>query len=110
MPAEDVVVIFCTCPPGDARRMARALVDRRLAACVNIVGGVVSIYRWKDQLEDAGAGVLVLTGTQSGVDELRRALVELHPYEVPEVVCLDVKDGHEPYWDWVRASVETGSE
>ena len=105
MPAEDVIVIFCTCPPADASRIARALVTRRLCACVNIVGGVVSVYRWQDKLEEEGESLLVIKGTESGFEDLRQALVELHPYDVPEVVCLDVKDGHGPYLDWVRSCV-----
>jgi len=110
MPAEDVVVILCTCPPGDAGRIARALVTRRLCACVNIVGGVVSVYRWQEKLEEEEESLLIIKGTKNGFEDLRRALVELHPYDVPEVVCLDVKDGHVPYLDWVRASVGPAAE
>lgn len=90
---------------ADAERIARALVERRLAACVNVVAGVVSIYRWKDGVERDEERLLVVKTRADRVEPLREALVALHPYELPELVVLPVEAGHAPYLAWVRESV-----
>ena len=89
----------------DAERLARALVERRLAACVNVVPGVVSIYRWKGAVEREEEHLLVIKTRTERLPALREALVTLHPYEVPELVALDVADGHPPYLAWLDDSV-----
>lgn len=89
----------------DAERIARALVERRLAACVNVVPGVVSIYRWKGAVEREEEHLLVIKTRTERLPALREALVALHPYEVPELVALDVEDGHPPYLAWLDESV-----
>lgn len=89
----------------DAERVARALVERRLAACVNVVPGVVSIYRWKGAVEREEEHLLVIKTRAERLPALREALVALHPYEVPELVALDVADGHPPYLAWLDESV-----
>lgn len=89
----------------DAERIARELVGRRLAACVNVVGGVVSVYRWKGAVERDEERLLVIKTRAERLEELRQALVELHPYEVPELVALPVEAGHAPYLAWLDESV-----
>lgn len=89
----------------DADRIARELVGRRLAACVNVVGGVVSVYRWKGAVERDEERLLVIKTRAERLEELRQALVELHPYEVPELVALPVEAGHAPYLAWLDESV-----
>ena len=91
-----------------AEEIAGALVEERLAACVNVVAGVTSIYRWKGEVAREAEVLMVLKSTRSGIERLRERLVELHPYDVPEVLVLDVQDGHMPYLDWVRAEVGGG--
>lgn len=90
---------------ADAERLARALVEGRLAACVNVVPGVVSTYRWKGAVERDEEQLLVVKTRADRVDALREALVTLHPYELPELVVLPVEAGHAPYLAWVRESV-----
>jgi periplasmic divalent cation tolerance protein len=85
----------------DAERIARALVERGLAACVNVVPGVVSVYRWKGQVEREGELLLVIKTRAERFDALREALVGLHPYEVPELIALPIQRGHAPYLDWL---------
>jgi periplasmic divalent cation tolerance protein len=104
--AGGVVVAFTTAPTVEkAAEIAHALVGEKLAACVNIVPGVRSIYRWNGEVCDEGE-VLCLVKTRSErVDALRARLVALHPYDVPELVVLDVVDGHEPYLSWVLGAV-----
>lgn len=99
----DVRVVLVTAPDVESgERLGTALVRERLAACVNVVPGVTSIYWWEGRLERASEVLLVLKTTGGTVAALRERAVALHPYEVPEVLVLDVKEGHEPYLDWVR--------
>jgi len=86
--------------------MARALVGERLAACVNVVPGVVSIYRWEGEVRRDEEVLLVLKTTVGRVEALRERVVALHPYEVPEVLALPVDQAHESYGAWVRSQVE----
>ncbi len=100
------VVVLCTVGSGeDAERIARGLLDRRLAACVNVVPGVTSFYRWKGEVAQDAEHLLVMKTTAARFEALREALVELHPYDVPEIVELPIERGHAAYLDWIDASV-----
>lgn len=99
-----VRVVLVTAPPREARRLARALVDRRAAACVNLVPGVRSVYRWKGRVEEARETLLVIKTAASRVPDLLAAVRELHPYDVPEGIALPVVEGLEPYLKWVEES------
>src|SRR3954471_7777452 len=97
-----VVVVLSTFPgPDQAAEIARALVGERLCACVNLLPGVRSIYRWQDALHDEGETLAVIKTTSERVAALQARLVELHPYDVPEAIVLPVIDGHAPYLAWV---------
>ena len=89
---------------ADARRIARALVERRLAACVNVVPGLTSVYSWKGAVETDEEVLLVIKTRRARFEALRAALLELHPYELPELIALPVEAGHPPYLDWLDAS------
>jgi periplasmic divalent cation tolerance protein len=105
MPAR-IAVALTTAPSADkAAELARALVGEGLAACVNIVPGVRSIYAWKGEIVDDAEVLCVMKTRADRVEALRARLVALHPYEVPELVVLDVAGGHEPYLSWVESSV-----
>ena len=82
--------------------MARALVEKRLAACVNVMPGVRSVYRWKDAIEDEEEVLLVIKTSRALLDELREEIERLHSYEVPEVIALPVVDGSERYLAWMN--------
>ena len=101
-----IVVALTTAPTADAAaQIARALVGEGLAACVNVVPGVRSIYAWKGELCDEAEVLCVVKTRADRVEALRARLVALHPYEVPELVVLDVTGGHEPYLTWVAGQV-----
>jgi periplasmic divalent cation tolerance protein len=103
--SERLLVLSTVQGAEDAERIARALVERGLAACVNIVPGVTSVYRWKGELQaDAERLLLIKTGTQR-FEALCQALVALHPYELPEVIALPLQAGHAPYLAWLDESV-----
>lgn len=95
-------IVFCTCPDAlTAARLARTLVDERLAACVNAIGGVASTYRWNGAVETADEVMLVIKTTADRFEAMQARLVAEHPYDVPEVIGLDVADGHAPYLAWL---------
>lgn len=100
-----VVALSTVGSAEDAERIARALVDRRLAACVSVVPGLVSVYRWKGNVERDEERLLVIKTRGEKVDALRDALVSLHPYELPELVVVAVEGGHAPYLAWIAESV-----
>jgi len=98
----DKIVVLNTCASADeAERLARALVEKRLAACVNIISGVRSVYRWKDAIEQEEEILLVIKTGRALLDELRAEIERLHSYEVPEVIALPVIDGSERYLAWM---------
>ena len=101
-----VLVVLVTCPnPATAKRIASALVTRRLAACVNLLPGVTSLFWWRNRADRAREILLVIKTTRAAFPRLARAVRGLHPYEVPEIIALPVAEGHGPYLRWVRASV-----
>ena len=89
-----------------ARRLARALVGERLAACANVVPGLRSIYRWKGEVRDDAEVLLLLKSRRSLLPRLGERVRALHPYSIPEVLALSVAAGNAPYLAWLRA--ETG--
>jgi periplasmic divalent cation tolerance protein len=99
------VVCLVTAPPEQARAIADALVERELAACVNIVALVHSVYRWQGAVEHDDEALLVVKTTRAAVAPLTVALGELHPYENFELVALAVDGGAPAYLDWIAAAV-----
>ena len=94
----DKIVVFNTCgSTEEAERIARALVSKRLAACVNLLPAVRSIYRWKGAVEDAQETLLVIKSSRALFDELRAEIEKLHSYEVAEVIAIPIVDGSEAY-------------
>jgi periplasmic divalent cation tolerance protein len=89
----------------EGRRMARALVERRLAACVNLVPNLTSIYRWQGAVEEAEEVLLVRKTTEDQLATLEAAVRELHSYEVPEFLALRVEAVGQPYLEWRLGSV-----
>ena len=99
----DIVLVLTTVPVGDrGEGIARALVDERLAACVNVLGPMTSFYRWHGAVERDVERQLIIKTTRGRVAAIRARLVELHSYELPEFVVLPVSDGGRAYLDWVR--------
>jgi periplasmic divalent cation tolerance protein len=100
----DVRVVLVTVPPGDlATGLANSLVGERLAACVNVIPGLRSIYRWEGQVCDESESLLVIKTVQDRLDQLVARVRQLHPYALPEVLVLPVDAGSIPYMDWVLA-------
>jgi len=100
-----VVALSTVGSAEEADRLARALVERRLAACVNVVPGVVSHYRWQGELQRDEERLLVIKTRAERIEALRDALRELHPYELPELVAFEISDGSPEYLKWLDEGV-----
>ncbi len=101
----DTIIVLVTAPSADkAAELARAVVEEQLAACGNIVPGLRSIYRWEGQVQDEPEVLLILKTRAALFEPLRSRIVALHPYDVPEVLRLDVADGNAPYLAWILGS------
>jgi len=98
----DKIVVFSTCDSVEqAERIARHLIEKRLAACVNILPPARSIYRWEDAIEEAQEHILMIKSRRDLFPALRLELAGLHSYEVPEVIALPVVEGSEAYLAWI---------
>jgi periplasmic divalent cation tolerance protein len=98
------VLAITSCPDSAvATALARALVEEKLAACVTRMPGARSVYRWQGNIEEADEVVCFIKTTSERVDELRTRLVALHPYEVPELIVLDITGGLPAYLAWIAA-------
>ena len=97
-----VLLCFCSCPDSEtAQRIADVLVDERLAACVNVLPGMRSVYRWHGAIEHADEVLLLIKTTRAQFEPLLARVASLHPYELPELVAVEVAAGLPAYLDWV---------
>lgn len=105
----DLCVILITVPNAEVgERLARALVEERLAACVNRIPGLISVYRWQGKIERDPEELLVVKTRQELVSAVSERVKTLHPYQVPEIISLPVKDGSAAYLEWVAAETRPG--
>ncbi|WP_266171878.1 divalent-cation tolerance protein CutA [Dyella subtropica] len=101
---ESVLLCYCTCPDAaSAQRLAETLVNEALAACINRLPGVISTYRWQGEVTTDSEELLLIKTTAGRFEALKARLLELHPYELPELIAVPVERGHTAYLDWVRA-------
>jgi periplasmic divalent cation tolerance protein len=105
-------VVLVTCAsPAEARRIARRLVDARLAACVNVLATAVqSVYRWKGKVESAREHLLVIKTSRRRLPALQRAVMKLHSYDVPEIIALPIAAGSPAYLRWLAECVAPKAE
>ena len=103
--SEPLVVLTTVARVEDAENIAREMVERRLAACVNILPPVTSVYRWQGEVTREPEHLLLMKTRTDRFEALRARLVEIHPYETPEVVALPVAAGHAPYLQWIADSL-----
>ncbi len=102
----DKIVVLNTCETTEeAQKIARMLVTQKLAACVNIVTGVQSVYRWKGMVEEAGEILLVIKTSRDLLEAVRSAIESNHSYDLPEVVALPIVDGSARYLDWLSSGL-----
>ena len=101
---DDVRMLFVTAPPDRAHRLAHELVKSGLVACVSLIPGLRSVYRWRNGIEDDPESLLILKTAADRADALMALVVKLHPTEVPEVLSIAPEGGSVPYLDWVVSS------
>ena len=103
----EFIVVLVTAPTEeDAAKIANALVEEKLAACVNIIKGVRSIYSWQGKVEDDSEVLMVIKTKKSLFEKLSQRVVQLHGYEVPECVAIPITDGLKAYTDWIAEVTE----
>lgn len=96
------LLILSTCPDaGTAQIIAEQLVDRQLAACVNILPGLTSVYQWQGKRENAQEHLLLIKTTNEAYQTLEQTITELHPYELPEVIAVPIERGLDAYLNWI---------
>jgi periplasmic divalent cation tolerance protein len=99
-----ILMVMSNAPNKEsAHALARALVEAKLAACVNILPGVQSVYRWQGKVEQADEVTLLIKTTRQHYAQLQQTLVSAHPYDVPELIAWPITEGYAPYLQWVDA-------
>lgn len=99
------LLALVTCPPAAAEGLAAALVETRVAACVNLVPGLRSIYRWQDAVQRDDESLLLIKTSAAQFEALKAEVLQRHPYELPEIIAVKVDAGHAPYLDWIARSL-----
>ena len=102
---DEAGVITISIPPAEAKNLAYLLVEKRAAACVQIIPGVLSVYRWKGAVQTDEESLLVAKTLKSKLDDIKTLLKEHHPYELPELVFIPLAGGLEDYIAWIRESI-----
>ena len=103
-------LVLCTCPEGEAARsLAEALVGEQLAACVNILPGMVSVYSWQGAMESSPESLLLIKTERQAYPRLEARLRELHPYVLPEIIALDIERGLPDYLKWISQCLTPAS-
>jgi periplasmic divalent cation tolerance protein len=108
--SDELFVFVTTATSDDAAGIAGALVSERLAACVNILGPIESVYRWEGEVKRDRESLMIIKTTAKRYPELELRIKELHSYSTPEVVALKIERGSEGYLTWLRASTEEEGE
>jgi periplasmic divalent cation tolerance protein len=100
------VVVFVTCPSGAAEDIAKQLIESELAACVNIIPAIKSVYRWQGQLNvDNEEALLIIKSSLLLWTKLEAKVLSIHSYDVPEIICVPIVEGHNPYLMWLNGSM-----
>jgi periplasmic divalent cation tolerance protein len=103
--AKAILVMTTTDSAAEGQRIASTLVERSAAACVQVLPEMTSIYQWQGKVESAAEVLLLIKTTAECYDKVESIIRELHHYETPEIVCVPIEGGSEPYLEWLRRSV-----
>ncbi len=103
------IVVYITCGPQQAEDLARILVTKKAAACVNIVGNVRSIYRWQNKIEEDNESMLIIKTTISSLELLSKLVKQHHEYDLPEIIAIPIVAGSQDYLSWINSTtINTG--
>ena len=100
----DILLVHVSCPPALAEALAATLVEARVAACVSIVPAIRSVYRWQGAVQRDDEALLLIKTAAARFEALKAAVLQHHPYELPEIVAVNPVHGHLPYFAWVVES------
>lgn len=104
----DFELVFCTCPDKDtAKKLARLLVEKNLAACVNILPGITSVYEWEGKIETVSEHLLLIKSIKDNYRTIETTLFKYHPYEVPEIIAVNIERGLPEYLDWINTCLSS---
>ncbi|GHG04442.1 divalent-cation tolerance protein CutA [Thalassotalea marina] len=99
-------IVLCNCPNDEiASQIAKHLVELKLAACVNVIPGVRSVYQWQGKIEIDHEVQLIIKTRQSLFEQLSREITQLHPYDVPEIIAMEIAAGNHAYLQWLEESL-----
>ncbi len=108
--SDNFYIVFTTCPSNEsADRIAKLLIDQKLAACVNVFPGVHSYYHWKGKSEIAAEHLLLIKSRRDLFDALRTVITSAHPYELPEIIAVPLTAGNSPYLAWLDSNLRSPS-
>ena len=103
---KDYQLVLCTCPDEAAAiNIAENIVAQRLAACVNVLPSIYSVYHWQDNVESAKESMIFIKTSQENYSALEKVITSLHPYEVPEIIALNIDNGLPEYLKWIESSI-----
>lgn len=98
-----LIIAYCTCPDmASAERISRGIVHQHMAACVNLVQGIHSIYEWEGKIQHDNEVLLIIKTTQDRLGAIRHLIEEQHPYELPELIATPIVDGLPDYLEWIK--------
>jgi periplasmic divalent cation tolerance protein len=104
--SKDFIIVLTTVPNMDvANKIAKSLVESKLAACVNIISNVKSVYFWENKIYEDNELILLIKTVANNFKEVEKKIKELHPYQLPEIISLEVREGLLEYLNWIRESV-----
>ena len=99
------IIALSTCRTEDAEKLSRNLVESKKCACVNIIKGIRSLYHWKGTIEDEEESILLMKTEEGLEEELRNILVDIHPYETPEFITIEIRSGASSFLEWISSNV-----
>jgi len=100
-------IVLCTCPNKDiAKQIASELVSEKLAACVNIIPGILSVYAWQDKVTSDDEVLLLIKTQNCFFSALKLKIKTLHPYDIPEIIAIDIQQGDKNYLNWIKGSLK----
>ncbi|WP_456433677.1 divalent-cation tolerance protein CutA [Thermosulfuriphilus sp.] len=106
---EDIVLLYVTASGKDeAVKIGRALVESRLAACINVFEQITSLYWWEGRIEESPEAILIIKTRSELVPQIKERILDLHSYSCPCILVLPVTGGHQPFLDWIRSEIPTG--
>ena len=108
---DKIIILITAGSSEEAGKIARSLVEQKLAACVNLIDPIRSVYRWEGKVTEDGEALLIVKSSRELFDEVQRVVEQMHSYQVPELICLPIIDGSPNYLNWLTESLKSpGSE